>query len=79
MSKADEMFDKLGYRKKDLVDIYKNKSSTVFGLEKILDCLIENDICIAKIGNIEIISKGIILDTAKGKRQVFEVQRKVEE
>lgn len=53
--------------------------STVFGLEKILDYLIQNDTYTAKIGNIEIMARGTILDTAKGKRQIFEIQRKVEE
>lgn len=53
--------------------------SMVFGLEQILDYLIQNDTYIAKIGNIEIKTKGIIEDTAYGKRQVFEIQRKMEE
>lgn len=53
--------------------------NTILGLEKILDYLIENNTYLAKIGNIGIRAKGTILDTVKGKRQVFEIQRKVEE
>lgn len=51
----------------------------ILSLEKILDYLTENFIYSAKIGNIEITAKGTKVDTMKGKRQVFEIERKVEE
>lgn len=51
----------------------------VFGLEKILDYLAENNIYTAKIGNTTISYKGIIEDSTNGKREVFEIERKVKE
>lgn len=49
----------------------------VFGLEKILDYLVENNNYNAQINNTNIFYKGIKEDTANGKRQVFEIERKV--
>ena len=51
----------------------------IFNLKKILDYLVENNTYNAKIGNIEIIYKATIQDTSQGKRQIFEIQRKVED
>lgn len=51
----------------------------VLGLEKILDYLVENNNYVAQIDNIQIFNKGTIEDTANGKREIFEIQRKVEE
>ena len=57
---------------------YMNSTpSMVFGLEKILDYLVENAEYEAKIGNIEIGFMGIHENTNKGKRQVFRIERKV--
>lgn len=50
----------------------------VFGLEKILDYLVENNGYSAQIGNTTIYYRGIKEDTANRKRQVFEIERKVE-
>ncbi len=59
---------------------YMNTSpQMVFELEKILDYLVENNTYNAKIGNIEITYKGTINDTSQGKRQLFEIQRKMED
>lgn len=49
----------------------------VLGLEKILDYLVENNNYSAQINNINIFYKGIKEDTVNGKRQVFEIERKV--
>lgn len=50
----------------------------VLGLEKILDYLVENNSYNAQIGNTTIYYRGVKEDTTKGKRQVFEIERKVE-
>lgn len=51
----------------------------VLGLQKVLDLLIENGNCMAQIGLITIRNCGTIQDTAGGKREVFEIIRKVED
>ena len=51
----------------------------VFGLEKILDYLVQNNTYNARIGGITIFYKGVVEDTANSKRQIFEIQRKLEE
>ena len=53
-------------------------SKVIYGFEKILDYLVENNSYNAQIGNTTISYKGIIEDTIDGKRQLFEIQRKVE-
>ena len=50
----------------------------VFGLEKILDYLVENNGYIAQIGDTTIYYRGIKEDTSKGRIQVFEIERKLE-
>lgn len=50
----------------------------VFGLEKILDYLVENNTYNVQIGNTTIIFRGIKESTIKGRRQVFEIERRVE-
>ena len=50
----------------------------VWGCEKILDYLVENNGYSAQIGNTTIYYRGIKEDTAKGRKQVFEIERKVE-
>lgn len=46
-----------------------------FDLEKILNYLVENDTYMAQLGNITIRYIGAKEDTAKGKREVFEIER----
>lgn len=47
-------------------------------LEKILNYLSENKIYVAKIGKTSISYVGELEDTVDGKRQVFEIERKVD-
>ncbi len=44
-------------------------------LEKILNHLVENEDCMAQLGNFTIRYIGAKEDTAKGKREVFEIER----
>lgn len=44
-------------------------------LEKILNHLVENDTYMAQLGNITIKYIGTTEDTARGKREVFEIER----
>ena len=44
-------------------------------LTKILNHLVENENCMAQLGNITIKYIGIVEDTVKGKREVFEIER----
>lgn len=50
----------------------------IMDLEKILNYLSENKIYVAKIGKTSISYVGELEDTADGKRQVFEIERKVD-
>lgn len=76
MSNIIEDIENVKFLVRDLKgDNYSYNQSFINSLENILDYLIENDTYVAKIGNIEIIAKGTILDTAKDKRQVFEIHR----
>ncbi len=47
-------------------------------LEKILNYLVDNKIYYSQICNIIITYKGTKEDTYNGKRQIFEIQRKVD-
>ena len=49
----------------------------VFGLESILDKLLEENGYMAKINNTYITYQGIEEDTANGKREVFIIKRKI--
>ncbi len=51
----------------------------VWELEKILDYLVQNNTYNAQIGNITIFYKGVKENTSNDKRQIFEIQRKLEE
>ncbi len=44
-------------------------------LTKILNHLVENNTYMAQLGNITIKYIGIVEDTTKGKREVFEIER----
>ena len=44
-------------------------------LEKILNHLVENEDCMAQLGNITIKYIGKSEDTGNGKREVFEIER----
>lgn len=64
-------------------EIEENKSfntsmSFILDLEKILNYLVENDIYMAQMNKTSITYMGEIEDTLKGKRQVFEIIRKVD-
>lgn len=49
----------------------------VFELEEILNYLVQNNTYNAQIGDTTIFYKGVKENTSKGKRQIFEIQRKV--
>ena len=49
----------------------------VFGLESILDKLVEENGYMAKINNTYITYQGIEEDTSNGKREVFIIKRKI--
>ena len=49
----------------------------VYGLERILDELVEKEGYIAQIGNTSVIYDGIVEDTLNGKREIFIITRKV--
>lgn len=51
----------------------------IMGLEQILNYLVEHNQYMAQIGNINIKYLGKKEDSFNGKREVFEIQRKVEE
>lgn len=58
----------------------KSKTTTpqfVYGLEGILDELVEKEGYMAQIGNTSIIYDGIVEDTFNGKREIFIITRKV--
>ena len=44
-------------------------------LEKILNHLVENENCMAQLGNLTIRYIGAKEDTANGKREIFEIER----
>ena len=50
---------------------------TVIELNKILDALVENDGYEIQMGDIRIIYQGLVEDTIGGKRQGFQIVRKV--
>lgn len=50
-----------------------------FDLNKILDYFAQNNMHHIQIGNIIISYKGVKEDTLNGKRQIFEIQRNLEE
>ena len=47
-------------------------------LTKVLNYLVENDTYMAKLGDITISHIGIKEDTARGKREIFEIERLVQ-
>lgn len=49
----------------------------VFGLERVLDELVNTNGYEAKIGNTTVIYQGTVEDTISGKREVFLVTRKI--
>ena len=51
---------------------------TIYELHKILDYISKNETYLAIMGNISIYYKGVIEDTAKGKRQMFYIERKID-
>lgn len=51
---------------------------TIYELHKILDHISENKTCLAVMGNISMYYKGTVEDTAKGKRQMFYIERKID-
>lgn len=59
--------------------INKNINAITFiEINKLLDFLIEKDGYQLKMGDITIENHGILEDTANGKRQVFQIRRKVD-
>ena len=50
---------------------------TVIEINKLLDELVDKDGYLLKMGDISIINLGIREDTISGKRQVFQITRKV--
>lgn len=51
---------------------------TIYELHKILDHISKNETYLAVMGNISIYYKGVTEDTAKGKRQMFYIERKID-
>lgn len=52
---------------------------TVIEFNRILDELVNKEGYLLQIGDIKIFNQGIVEDTLGGKRQVFQIQRKVKE
>lgn len=51
---------------------------TIYELNKTMDYISENETCLAVMDNISIYYKGVVEDTAKGKRQMFYIERKID-
>lgn len=59
---------------------YMNISAiTVMETQKLLDYLVENGEILAQIGDLTMKYKGIHEDTISGKRQIFYIERKINE
>lgn len=52
---------------------------TIIEFNKILDYIAENGEYLAKIGDLNMVYKGIAEDTINGKRQMFYIERKINE
>ena len=64
---------------KDDVDLKKLEKFGFIYLNKILDYFMQSNIHHVQMGNIIISYEGVKLDTLNGKRQIFKIQRSLEE
>lgn len=50
---------------------------TIMETEKLMDWLVKNAEYMAQIGNLKMQYKGLVEDTINGKRQIFYIERKI--